>query len=188
MTKLSASQELDLAIVAAADQRWRDAKRTTEGEVRREIRARTRHLMEARNDSALLARDAGIPATQIAYVGLHTKSTAAARAAMADARERRRLRDEAQPPRFTRGEGAGEVVVRLHGAELDSAARAVEWTPEEAVETGVTSAVFRVMVSGPRVVAVSATESLVGGRPHPIVAWGRAHTAEIVDWHRQASV
>ncbi len=184
MTRLSERQQLDLAVVAAADQRWRDAKHTVETEVRREIDLRTQHLLEARNDAALLARENGSPGSQIAYIGLHTKSTLATREAIAEARERRRLRDEAQPPRFRRGERPDEILVQLHGAELDAACRAVGWTVDDAMKARVTSAVFRTWAVGADQVAVALTESQVAERPHPIVVWGRSHSAEILEWNR----
>ena len=182
MTILTERQHLDLAVLSAADQRWRDAKRTLDIEVRREIELRTKHLLEARNDAALLARENGTPGSQIAYVGLHTKSTIAAREGIAEARERRRLREEAQPPRFRRGERPDEVLVQLHGAELDAACRAVGWTVDEAMKARVTSAVFRTLSVGADQVAVALTESQVADRSHPIVAWGRSHSAEILEW------
>lgn len=185
MTRLTERQQLDLAVVAAADQRWRDAKRTIETEVRREIDLRTQHLLEARNDAALIARENGTPGSQIAYVGLHTKSTVAAREGIAEARERRRLRDDAQPPRFRRGERPDDVVVQLHGAQLDAACSAVGWTVDEALSARVISAVFRVSTVGTDRVAVAVTESQLGDRPHPLVVWGRSHSAEILDWDRQ---
>ena len=179
MTRLDERQQLDLAVVAAADQRWRDAKRTVESEVRREVDLRTQHLLEARNDAALLARENGTPGSQIAYVGLHTKSTISAREAIAEARERRRLRNEAQPPRFRHGERPDEIFVQLHGAELDAACRAAAWATDEAVQAGVTAATFRVLFNHAEPVAIAVTDALVGDRPHPVVSWGRSHRADI---------
>lgn len=186
MTKIDARQQMYVKLAAAADTRWRDAKFNLEAEIRAEMRARSQHLLEARNDAVLLAHEAGCPKVRLAVSALHTRNVEAVRHALADARERRRLQREASPPRFARGQADGEVIVSISGAEFAEACVETGWTVDEAIRAGVTTARFRVVnaAEGPAPALVAITKSFLPDydKQHPTVRWGRAHSAEGLAW------
>lgn len=192
MTPLTDRQKLNLTLVNSADQRWRDARRNLEEQVRQEVKERSRYLLDTRNDAALLAHESGIPVTQIAQKGLGTKNTKAARDAIAYATYRRSARttSEVAPSRYSRGEQEGDLVVTLTGTELFEACRDQFCSVDKALAAGADTALFRVVVpeTGSSEVLVAATESFVPEleKPHPVVAWGRAHTSEALAWWREA--
>jgi hypothetical protein len=190
MTKLNEKQSLNLALVSSADTRWRDAKRGTEAEVRREIRERTQHLLDERNEATLIAHSSGVPKVQIAQIGLGVKNTISVTDAIVAARARRFIGQSVTAQQFARGEAEGEIVVSLAGADLNEACALHDWRVDEALAAGVTNATFRATVSGKgsQLVLTAATPSFVdeSGKPHPVVAWGRAHSAEILQWWMDA--
>lgn len=193
MTNLTAQQKLNLTLVRSADERWRDARRNLEEQVREEVKERSRYLLDARNEATLLAHESGISVTQIAQVGLGTKNTKAARDALAYATYARSARttSEVAPSRYSRGEEVGDLVITLTGTELFEACRDQFCSVDKARAAGVDTALFRVVApeTGGDVVLVAATESFVAEleRPHPVVAWGRAHASEALAWWRESA-
>lgn len=186
MKTMSPRRALDLQLVREADQRWRDARRSLEPDIQRELNDRVRHLLEARNEAVLLAFEGGAPKTAIADVGLRTKSTSTARLALDAARERRRLMVPAVAGPFSPGSDAGVVHVRLDGVLLAEACRATGWTVEGALAAGVDQAEFRIVPTsdGSASVPVAGVPSFVEsvGKAHPVVAWGRANSGDIIAW------
>ena len=186
MRTLSPRQVLDLQLVREADQRWRDARRSLERDIVKELNERVRHLYEARNEAAMLALEAGASKMAISEFGFRTKSTSTARLALAAAQERRRLLAPLPAGPFAVGAEPGLVVVHLDGARLADACQTAGWTVEDAIAAGVDLAEFRIKptADGRGTAATAATPSFVdaAGKSHPTVAWARAHAADIVAW------
>jgi hypothetical protein len=188
MTKLSAQQDLKLNLVSSADQRWRDAKKTLEVDVRREIKERSRFLLDARNEAVLIAYESGIPKTQIALRGLHTQRTAGVAEALVHARTRKAA---LVSHRFSRGDSENEFTITLTGTTLNDACRDHSWSVSDAIDASVDSATFRVAdpLQNGEVVLAAVTSSFLPGfeKPHPVVAWGRAHADEALAWWKEAA-
>jgi hypothetical protein len=180
MTKLNATQSLNLAVVSAADQRWRDAVRSLEADVRREMEGRSRSLLEARSDAALIAFESGVPKSQLSVIGLGTSHVQAARDAIDAALQRRAARAPEITMSWVGKASANTVSVRLSGATLNVACGRTGWSTSEAIAAGADVAVFQVEANS-QGSPVAMTDSFVAEYelPHPVVAWGRANANEL---------
>ena len=181
MTKLNAQQSLNLAVVSAADQRWRDGVKSLEADVRRELEGRSRFLLEARMDAVLIAYESGVPKSQLSVQGLHTSHIQATREAIGDAMSRRAARAPEVTLSWYDKSLTNTVYVRLSGATLDAACARTGWTSSAAIAAGADVAVFRVegdSQSSP--VAVTGSFVAEDELPHPVVAWGRANANELL--------
>jgi hypothetical protein len=181
MTKLNPKQALNLAIVSAADQRWRDGVKSLEADVRREMEGRSSSLLQARSDAVLIAYESGVPKSQLSVQGLRTSHVQAARDAIEDATLRRAARAPEVALSWDGKSSDNSVSVRLSGATLDAACGPTGWSTSEAIAAGADVAVFHIegdSQSSP----VAVTDSFLAEYelPHPVVSWGRANADELV--------
>lgn len=176
MTKLNAIQSLNLAVVSAADQRWRDAVKSLEADVRREMEGRSRSLLQARADAALLAFESGVPKSQLAVTGLGTSHVQAVRDAIDEAMLRRAARAPEVALSWVGKPSDNNMYVRISGATLDDACSRTGWTASEAVTAGASEAIFQIEGDGQgSPVAITNSFLTEYERPHPVVSWGRAN-------------
>jgi len=184
--KLSAEQRLTVQVVAQKHLRLVDVKLSIERQVRAELQKRLGRETSERDRAIIDAFAAGVPKVQIAAAMGSTNPKL-----VREVIERHKNEAIAQyAGRYAWGEGPNELVITLEGDLLDDACEATSWTPGEAIDAGVSSATFEVRRPAQGNAALRAkTASFVEqfGRLHPVVAWGRRNSAEVLAWWKEAA-
>lgn len=176
--KLSVGQSYATEVVALRKRRLDDARRAAERALRAAISEQVSPLQADYELAVVEADRLGVPKAQIARA-VGTTNPRPIREILNRAAIVRRSVTSA---RYSRGESADLLLVRLDGDDLVNACNATGWVVADALTAGVDRAVFKVT---PTLALVSETPSFVAeaGRLHPGVWWIRASgSAEALAW------